>query len=168
MRAPAQYLELPPGELGTVRTLEVMAELARAESSAPLLVQAVRHIICGAGSPLGAVLAIRAWLARHVRFYPDPAEFELVRSPLHQLERIRSDEYVTGDCDDIATLGAALGLAAGFPARFVVLAFDTVGPWEHVFCQLRTPLGWVELDTSREFQRVPPDFQPARVATFDV
>lgn len=165
----ATYFEIPAGEPGTVATLEVMAELAHEGARDRLLKQAARHIVgYTTGSPLGRARAIRAFLARHVRFYPDPFELELVSAPRLQLEHIRTDGYVTGDCDDIATLGAALGLASGLPARFVVLAFDPSGPWEHVYTELRTPDGWAELDTSREMQRVPPDFQPARVATFDV
>lgn len=167
--APARYQELEPGEAGTVQTLAVMAELARVASRQPLLIQAAQHIVGQAtGSPLRAALQIRAFLGRHLRFFPDPVDLELVVAPGLQLERIRSDGYVHGDCDDIATLGAALGLALHFPARFVILAFDPEGPWEHVYTELSTPDGWAELDTSREMQRVPSDFQPARVATFDV
>jgi transglutaminase-like putative cysteine protease len=164
---PVEYVTIPDGDAGTMATLRKMRELARVSAPTPLLQRTGRYIVGSGGAPRGAA-RIRRFLARHVRFHPDPFMLELVQTPRLQLERIRTAGYVLGDCDDIATLGAALGLAVHLAARFVVLAFDPAGPWEHVYCELLTPDGWAELDTSREMQRVPPDFQPARVATFDV
>lgn len=167
---PSHYEELPPGELGTIRTLEVMAQLARDGARDPLLSRAARFIVGSTtGSPPRGVRAIRDFLGRHVLFTPDPVELELVQAPRLQIENITATGRAFGDCDDIATLGAALGLSAGFPARYVVLAFEPSGPWEHVYTELLASDGtWAELDTSREMQRIPPTFQPARVATFDV
>lgn len=169
LRAPVvRYLELPDGEEGTVQVLGLMRELARRGATSPLIRRGALHSVGQqAGTPQGA-RAIRVFLERHARFFPDPPGLELVQTPELQMERIRSVGYVCGDCDDIAVLGAALGLAAGFPTRFVVLAFDPSGPWEHVYTELQVPGGWVELDTSREAQRVPPGFRPDRVATFDL
>lgn len=167
---PFRLLEIPDGDPGTFATLEVMRgaiahDLAVAR---PLIARAARRIIPPGGDPLEAARAIRRYLARSVRFTFDPFDLELVKAPAFQLEEIRTAGHVRGDCDDIATLGAALGIVAGLPARFVVLAFTPSGPFEHVYTELETPGGWVDLDTSRELQRVPPDFQPARRATIEV
>lgn len=153
---------VPEGDAGTFFTLALMRDLVRAD--VPLLAPHLRHIV-GVGNPL---VALRRFLAEHVRFRHDPTGVELLKAPAYQLAAIRARGIVTGDCDDIATLGAALGLAAGFPARFVVLRFDPGGPFEHVFTELRGPSGWVELDTSRELQRIPRGVEPAEKATFDV
>lgn len=160
--------EVPDGDVGTFFTLELMRATVLADVGAPLLVQTARSIVSGAGHPLKGIRAIRRYLSERVRFTRDPATVELLQSPRYQLSVIQARGTVPGDCDDIAILGAALGLAAGFPARFKVLRFDKLGPFEHVYTELRGPTGWIELDTSREAQRVPPSVQPAAVETFDV
>lgn len=157
--------ELPDGDAGTFYTLGLMRELALQD--APLLDAVAGRIISTAatGDPLAA---IRRFLLERVRFRHDPEGVELIAAPLVQLGAIRDRGASAGDCDDVATLGAALGLAAGYPARFVVLRFDPGAPFEHVFTELRGPLGWVELDTTRELQRVPASVRPTETVTFDV
>lgn len=154
---------VPAGDPGTFFTLALMRELARAD--APLLVEVADRIIGTTGNPLAR---IRAFLSERVRFTHDPAGVELLKAPAYQLASIRSRGSTAGDCDDVAILGAALGLAAGYPARFVVLRFEPEGPYEHVYAELRGPHGWFELDTTRQQQRVPASFKPAARATFDV
>lgn len=153
---------VPDGDTGTFFTLALMRDLVRAD--VPLLAPHLPRIV----GPGNLLVAVRRFLAEHVVFRHDPTGVELLKAPAYQLAAIRARGTVTGDCDDIATLGAALGLAAGFPARFVVLRFDPGGPFEHVYTELRGPSGWVELDTSRELQRVPRGVEPAETATFDV
>lgn len=162
---PVRRMTLPEdSESSTTLTLEVMAALAHQGGRSLLLQQAARHIV-GSGS-VDSVGAIRAFLLRHVRFTADPLEVELITTPELQVQQIAARGYISGDCDDIAVLAAALGLAAGLTVRFVVLSFSDLGPWEHVYTEIRQGGAWLELDTSRALQDIPPDFVAPRAATF--
>lgn len=102
---------------------------------------------------------LRDWLARRFVFLPDPVgvgvfgepgqDVELVRDPVWQVSQIDRYGTVAGDCDDAATLGAALGLAAGLPMRFQVVGFVTDGPFSHVWVDALTTRGWLNLDVTR-------------------
>lgn len=157
--------DLPAGDAGTVLTLQLMRGLVLQD--VPLLRSAASRIL-GGGTARDRVGALRGWLGRNLKFEHDPAGVELLKAPAYQLERIQDKTDGRGDCDEIATLGAALAIAGGMPARFVVLRFEPGGPFEHVYTEVLTPAGWVELDTSRQLQRVPSNFRAADVATFDV
>ena len=101
------------------------------------------------------------------RFEPDPLGIELVRTPALMLGTIECQGYAVGDCDDIAVLGASLGLSVYIPARFVLLAFSDFGLYEHVYTDLLTSGGAVELDTTRPAQ-MPPGLTIARQGTRSV
>lgn len=153
---------IPAGPLGIELTVVHMRREVRAALGDPLLEGTARAIVGGA-SPRSAAARIRAFLDDRTRFVPDPLGVELIRSPVFMLETIECAGYAVGDCDDIAVLGAALGLSAGIPARFVLLAFEDPGLYEHVYTELLTPEP-VELDTTRPAQ-LPPDFRIARQGT---
>jgi transglutaminase-like putative cysteine protease len=87
-------------------------------------------------------LALHYFVCRHVRYQRDPLTVELVKTPMATLET------GVGDCDDIATLLAAMVLLCGSEARFVTVGFRRGGPFTHVFCEGRDPKTkrWVTLD----------------------
>lgn len=101
--------------------------------------------------------ALRAWLLTVWRFARDPAGVEMVSRPGAMLDEFRCVGYITGDCDDAAVLGAAIGKAVGFPARFVVLGFHGPrSPFTHVFTELMEGPGlWRDLDITRPPRRPP-------------
>lgn len=145
---PVTLRRIPPGDAGVRQTLEHMRRLARRDSRDPSVVDTARTVAGGARGLRGAAL-LRSWLAAHVRYADDPPGVELVQAPRVQLARIRATGRTAGDCDDVAVLAAALGMALGYRARYVVVSF---GPWpyEHVWTELRAPgAGWLELDTTR-------------------
>lgn len=162
-----QLLGLPPGRWGTWVTVRHMERMVREAIRNPLLVRAARSIVLAvpSGSAPAEVAAVRRFLAERVRFTRDPLGVETLTSPARMLEDVATDGMASGDCDEVATLGAALGMALGMPARFVLYAFDPGGPWLHVFAELWDGTRWSELDTVREVQGIPPDFRPARTAT---
>ena len=155
-------LRIPDGDLGILLTVWQMRHLVRIGAKDPLLVGTAASIVRSSdGSSLGAAEAIRDFLESRVRFeYDPPIEHadgtvegtELLKSPRYMLREIEAHGVATGDCDDVAILGAALGRAAGLPARFALLAFTVGAPYEHVYTELLTAAGWVELDTTRPFQ----------------
>lgn len=108
---------------------------------------------CGRNRVCQAI-ALRAWMDRNFRFIPDPVGVELVHRPERLLDELDVQGYIVGDCDDAAVLGAALGKAVGFPARFVVLGFFTPrAPFAHVYTELLGDTGWFELDVTKSENR---------------
>jgi transglutaminase-like putative cysteine protease len=91
---------------------------------------------------LSEMVALYHFVCRAVRYQRDPATVELVKTPRATLET------GVGDCDDIATLLAALILLCGSQARFVTVGFRHHGPFTHVYCEGLDPRTkrWVALD----------------------
>lgn len=134
-------LEIPEGDAGTVATIEHMRRLALKASSDPLLV-AVAYATLGRGS----TATLRGWLGR-VHYLDDPADGELVRDPVILARRVLAVGFAYGDCDDVATLAAAVGLAGGYRVRFVVVGFGD--HFEHVWTEIEEGGRWREMDTTR-------------------
>lgn len=143
---------IPWGHFGIELTVWHMRALVRTSLSRPLLADRAASIVAGSESALEAGTRIREFLETEVVYVPDPLGMELLKSPVYMLREIDADGRATGDCDDVAILGAALGLAAGLPARFVLLAFRPGAPYEHVYTELLTDEGWLELDTTKPHQ----------------
>lgn len=75
------------------------------------------------------------FLRSHITFERDPFDVELVRHPVDIIASIVAQGGAAVDCDDLATLAAALMLAMGVPPRsvaFAVIAREGAGRWEHV------------------------------------
>ena len=106
---------------------------------------------------------LRDWLAGVVRFTSDPETVALkaggevavddyLRDPVtEQIPQLRATGEIRGDCDDVATLGASLALAAGLPVRFRVVSFspNPPMPFSHVYAEALTSRGWLDLDVTR-------------------
>lgn len=104
---------------------------------------------------------VRDYVARSIRFAPDPVGIESLTSPLVHQKLLSAPGRISpliGDCDDAATLAAALGMAVGIPATFTVRAFfKPDNPFQHVLTTLTPRNGSpVECDTTRDAQRLPP------------
>ena len=74
------------------------------------------------------IYALYSWVRQNIRYAKDPHDVEWVQSPRALLESGQ------GDCDDIATILAALCMAMGHECRFLVVGFEDGAP-SHVFCQ---------------------------------
>lgn len=136
---------LPEGDDGTARTVAYMGALAHEGAQSP----EVRELL--GPTPRGWWLIhcrIRD-LLRRIRFEYDPPGLELVLHPT-RMARDLAAGVASGDCDCIATLGAALCLAAGLPVRFVTVAPHPAADFTHVYAE--TPLG--ELDVVGDLQGV--------------
>lgn len=145
---------IPPGDAGVAVTLRHMRKWARTPD--PLLADVAARIMQDTGGdPEALYQAVRGYLHAYTRYEDDPWGAEVLKTPRAMLRRIALNGVAFGDCDDMATLAAALGVALGIPARFVVLAFSRGGPLEHVLTQLRLPSGWREIDPAR-----PPGWRP--------
>lgn len=116
----------------------------------------------------GQAMAVRAFVARSIRFARDPLGVESITRPQEHQKRLQAGGFVLGDCDDAATLAAALGMSVGLRGEFTVLAFNRPdAPYQHVYTTLVTPAGEkVECDTTRAANQLPP--VPTRRHTVNV
>lgn len=102
---------------------------------------------------LHEVNAVFEWVRDHVRYVRDVLDVETLATPDRTLaQRI-------GDCDDQATLLAAMLESVGYATRFVVAAYTFPGHFEHVYLQVLVNGEWIDADpTEREpLGWAPPD-----------
>jgi transglutaminase-like putative cysteine protease len=136
---------------------------AHAAQASPFTRVAARQAMGAARDNATRATFLRSWLAQHTQFKADPDNLELVRTAVEQLARIARGGVMRGDCDDVATLGAALALAGGLQPRFVVLGFTGPdAPYSHVYTDVLG--GAVNLDVTRQ----PSSPRATRVAVMEV
>lgn len=90
--------------------------------------------------------AIYTWVAQRVKYVWDPHNVEMLQDPFFILSQSR-----VGDCDDMATLMAALYEFIDLPARFVTIKADPNYPNEfsHVYTEVKIPrTGWIGADVT--------------------
>jgi transglutaminase-like putative cysteine protease len=129
----------------------------------------VRRMGTDLRDPRAIANAIRLYVATRLAFVRDPIGFESLTPPLKHMLALDRYRVVGGDCDDAATLAAALGRALGLRAAFTVEAFDWgkgPSPFQHVYATLLPPAGqgsWsVKVDTTRDPQGLPPKVQRSK------
>lgn len=161
--AQAYLYTIPHSHAGIEATVRHMRRLGR-EGATREEVQRWAAAIVGDATGARAARRIRAFLEERVQFHFDPPGVELIRTPAYMLAEIGEAGGTEGDCDDVAVLGAALGMAAGLGARYVLVGLTPGEPFEHVYTELVTASGPVELDTTRPAQ-MPPGVQVHRTGT---
>lgn len=132
-----------------------MAQLARVAASDPDFVRIAYLLLRG---DIDSVL-------RSVYRYRSEYE-EIIRTPQFMLHDLQTKGFIEGDCDDIATLSAALLLVAGYRSvRFVAIIY-TPGKdsFEHVYVEVYEAGQWRTVDltidpgvTHREIERMTED-----------
>lgn len=133
---------IPEGREGTLATLRLMRDLARAAVRDPS--QRVREVALGIVGTLperayfSEIRALHEFVRDRIRYVRDPADLELVATPEKTLQ------YAQGDCDDKSTLLAALLESIGHPARFVAVGING-GPFSHVLVETRVKNTGVEM-----------------------
>jgi len=106
-------------------------------------IRAVATEICRdlqSGDHNSEIVAILEWVRKNIRYMRDTHDTELVTWPTGVIEA------GCGDCDDMATLLAALLMSAGQPCNFCLVSFDHTQTPSHVFCSAPVPGGDVVLD----------------------
>jgi hypothetical protein len=138
------------GEPGTAQTIQLMRQLvddAQADANfVRTAIDIVRNV--PAFDEMGEMRALFSWVKRNIRFTKDPVAKEKLYPP-QELLNIQA-----GDCDDIAMLLGAFGLALGYPMRLVTVAANPDAPNEfsHVYVEGEVPPGsgqWVAMDAAR-------------------
>lgn len=142
--APVVLVHIPNGSAGTVATLKVMRDYARDAIRDPRqLIRAKALEILNDIPPrqrIAEIKALHSFVRDQIRYTRDPVDVELVQTPDRTLE------IGHGDCDDKATLLAALLMASGHPARYCAVGFGDEG-FSHVLVETPVGDGWMPLET---------------------
>lgn len=149
---------LPSGDFGTTATVARMRQLARDAALTPIVRSVAVDIVEPPSTGLAHARRIAVWVTGRTRFLADPAHAEALHTPAWILQRILTRGYASVDCDDVAVLTAALGLAVGLRARFVIVGFalphSPTAPYRHVWTELADATGvrWIAVDPTRPHQ----------------
>lgn len=146
-------------EQATAQTIALMMEYAKRASVSPAIQAAAEIATQGARLESDKVRGIFAWVKRRVRFIEDDeaaAPLASLGIDPHQAEVVIYPPDLlampapAGDCDDHATLTAALLLASGITPEFVTIAAEAGNPdYSHVYTRARlSPSRAIALDTS--------------------
>jgi transglutaminase superfamily protein len=88
------------------------------------------------------IAALYYWVCGSTRYTHDPKHVEYVKDPLATLDEIRKNGRATVDCDDLATVLAALLLSVGVRMWFATVDFkpcDGHDNYSHVFAVAQDP-----------------------------
>lgn len=105
----------------------------------------------------GEAKAMHNFVQNHIRYVRDIADTEVIQTPLKTLE------YGQGDCDDKATLLAAMLESIGHITRFHAVGFQT-GKISHVLLEDNINGQWVPLETTEPVAMgwLPPNIRESR------
>lgn len=138
-------VEIPSGREGIIVTLRAMRDFARASRRSYHIRLLAEKIVNDADVQekdwVGQARAIHAFVRDRITYMLDPDGVEMVRSPEKTLERL------SGDCDDKATLVAALLLSIGHPVRLAAVG-GTPGELTHVFAETKIGSRWFAVETT--------------------
>lgn len=139
----AAVVRAPGGSAGALHTVALMRRMANAAALDPLMINQAVSIIHGvpAKSELHEIEALHDFVLNHIRYTRDVHGVETLADPRITLAR------QVGDCDDKATLLAALLQAVGYRTRFVMGDYGS-GDFEHVYLQALAYGEWVSLDST--------------------
>ena len=134
---------LPDGAIGVQQTLNLMKSLVRKyKAFLPLRTLAVQIVQNVQGKDWrGEIVAVQNWVQNNIRYVKDITDVETLHSPDIMLN-VRA-----GDCDDQATLVAALLEAIGHPTGFVAMGFSP-GEYDHVYAITRLGNSWLSVETT--------------------
>jgi transglutaminase-like putative cysteine protease len=154
-----QLGKLPSGDAGTTKTLELMRAFAQQGAKELGVREAAIGAVRAAGAPEHDPVAQLGALHRFVRdqimFVGDIAGVETLQSPRYTLS-VRA-----GDCDDRATLLAALARSIGIPVdlKFKAIAANPAAPatFSHVYVVARLKGQDIALDPT--YHGTPPGYE---------
>lgn len=144
---PSTILSIPEGPAGTLATLQIMGNLVLQFKKNPFIREQAASVIqtVPAKNWPAEMAALLNFVRNNIRYTLDINGVELVQTPIATLTLQR------GDCDDMATLLAAMAESVGFPAKFVAIGFDP-GMFDHVFVSMQNPdTGqWIDADPTEQ------------------
>lgn len=169
----ARTSEIDFGDAGVMQTIDAMADMVVASIRLPIVVETARRIVARSRGQYAQAVALRVWLKRVWRFVDDPFNVELLIEPAKALSdslQFYNGNIIIGDCDEAATMGAALGAAVGLRPSFQLLAYiDETGIDRlcHVYAAILTDDGrTVDFDITRPPSGVPAPTREITVSVF--
>ena len=129
----------------TYSTLGTMSRFARDGARDYDLVKLARSIALPAApdrDQVGQAAALLGWVSDSVCYVFDPQGVELVQEPRLTWQQL------AGDCDDMATLLAALLGALGIDAGFRAVATEVPGQFDHVYALAGVNGKWMPADAT--------------------
>lgn len=126
---------LGEGDAAAYQVIAEMADLVRRDRSEEVRqLAAAAHAATLGGGPSDDMHAVyRILRGPAYKFKADPIDAETIKTPRRQAREIIERGYAEGDCDDRATLGAAMLRALGLPAYFVLVAERPGVDFHHVY-----------------------------------
>lgn len=152
----APIADVPPSTLAPFRgpstTVHKMLEhVAGPRGERSVLVRncaehAIRHV--QPKDYLSEIVAVRNWVAEHCYFTNDALTTEWVKDPERICEEVVRYGRARIDCDDYASLLAAMLRSIGREVEFVVVGFGAEGNYSHVLTRVREPKSgrWIVVD----------------------
>jgi transglutaminase-like putative cysteine protease len=139
-------MSIPDGPAGIGITLDYMTKFVRQYKSDPTVRNsAIEHIkLIPQKNFTGEVYALFQFVQNEIRYTWDIADIETLQTPVVTLNN------GVGDCDDKATLLAALLESIGHKTRFVAAGFKGQD-FSHVFLETRIGDNWVTLDATEPY-----------------
>jgi len=140
--------EIPSGDAGTVATLKAMRSYARQGSKDIRVRELAMSLVSdvpGRKNWRGQVRALHSFVQNSIQYVRDIVNVETLQTPAMTLQ------YGAGDCDDQATLLAALLQSIGHPARFVAIALRPRGPFAHVYTETKIDDRWYPLESTENW-----------------
>jgi len=133
---------IPNGRAGVAATLQAMRELVNRSKVDPQIRQAAQSIIFLQPEKdyLAEAEAVFNFVRDTIRYTRDVHMVETLQTPAITLATRQ------GDCDDQATLLAAMLESVGIPTRFVVAGYNS-HDFEHVYLQAWCG-GWIGMDAT--------------------
>jgi hypothetical protein len=144
-----RVINLSEGDAGIRQTLELMKNLA-IEGTQHGDIWELSRMLVGGDSPVdvhdtsGEAQRLLKYIQDHLRWTPDTGNAETVAAPWRTLQ-VRA-----GDCDDLSTLLASLGVSIGLETRFKAIAAneDFKKEFSHVYVQFKLDGEWVSAEPS--------------------
>lgn len=148
----SKTVTVPDGEAGTKRALSVMARYA-SDAKADWRIRCIALDLVKdlpAKDYLAEITLIHRYVRDNIRYVRDIRDVETIATPL---ETLRTGQ---GDCDDKATLLAALLESIGVECRFCAVG-KSPGYWSHVLTQALYRGKWLSLEAT---EPVSPGWHP--------
>lgn len=145
---------IPTGTAGIRATLAVMRHYVNDAKLDPQIQRTAVDIVRTTPEKdyHGEAAAVQRWVRDNIRYTQDVEGIETVRTPAVTLF------MAMGDCDDKATLAAALLASIGHQTRFVALGHYP-GEFSHVLIEDNINGDWLPLETTEDVDAgwTPPD-----------
>jgi transglutaminase-like putative cysteine protease len=150
----ARYSSLIGGDLGiyqTVSTLRGLVNQSLRDPDAKIRLRAEAILVPIAEKDEEAeVSAIYEYVVSVLHYVDDPADIELLKSPVYIDDTVAAKDCFMGDCDDASGYLAALLKSVGYSVQFVVVTPERAEGFDyrHIFVRVYLPHAqeWISLD----------------------